>query len=105
MNILFDAVVGCETGNNAECWVKDDELVEQVVNIVAKVCEISLPSYELRAFGNARKTGLWDVEYGALYFNFGVDECFERVLTPAGRALAAQLGEDLEVSEWVSISY
>lgn len=105
MQLLCHAVVHGETGKYSECWVEDEEIIKRVVNVVASICGVSLPSFEVEVFGNARLTGLYFVEHGDLYFNFSVDECFEPVLTPTGKALASSLNETPIVSEWVSISY
>lgn len=103
--LLCREAVRGDVGRYGECWVEEEDLIRQIVDVVVSRCGISLPSFELEAFGNSRLTGLWDIEHGELYFNFSADECFERVLTPTGQALAARLGETLGVSEWVSISY
>jgi len=105
LEVLFTSAVHGRTGKYSECWVGDSELIERVVDVITSVCEIPLPSFDLEVFGNARLTGLWDIEYGELYFKFSVNECFTRILTPAERSLATRRNQDLEVSEWVTISY
>ena len=102
---LFASVVGGESGKYSECWVEHEDVVKAIVKCVTKACGMQLPRYTLEAFGSARLTGLWNVKYGELYFVFSAEKCFKRVLTRAGKDLQSRLGEAIEVSEWVTISY
>lgn len=61
---------------------------------------------EIEVFGSPRHSGNYDVQRGEPYLRFSADDCFERILSPAGKELASQLKQDdLQLSEWSSVSF
>lgn len=88
---------------------EDEEFVQQPIRVIAQTASIELPSFCLVTFDRERHkgrlSGLWHVEYDEVYFAFDQDECFRRILRPAGQQLQYVLNEKIAVTEWSSFSY
>ena len=97
--------VGGEVSKYGDCWVKNDEYVQDLFNRILDACPNAndLPLIEsVTAWGSGRNNG-WEVPKGVACVVFDSESCYERTLSEQGKAVKKMFGH-CDETEWTEMS-